>query len=269
MILGNAFRAAIIGTAMVGGMGLAHAGPTATVNGVTFPVGILAGGNQVDSSIISEELVTAAGQISSGVGVVTSIDTPALSQVWGNGQNNVELAFVFTNYLATSVVAPTATTAGSLAFTGGTLSFYTLPANTPINGLGSTAADIAAVQAGTLWLSLTAVPEDAAGHTLISTIPAGNSLTNFLGGQGEGFLDVTGGPAGPDLATKTFANAFDTTGFSDLTFTTDFSSSSTNGSDFNVSGSGTLKANAVPEPLSLSILGLGLVALGAARRRRS
>lgn len=261
--------ATVICTALIAFANIAHAVPTATVNGVTFPVGLLSGGNQVDSSIIAQQLVTAVGEVSQGVGIVTTIRTPTLTPTWGDGQNGVELAFVFDGYTASSVTAPTATTAGTLLFSGGTLKFYTLPVGTAINGLGSIAADIAAVQAGTLWLSAAAPVEDAFGDTLVSTIPAGNSLTAFAGGQGEGFLDATGGPAAPYLATRTFANAFDGGGFSDLTFTTDFSTSSTAGSDFTVSGSATLKANAVPEPLSLGVLAIGVLGLGVARRRRS
>jgi len=259
--------ATVICTALIALANVAHAVPTATVNGVTFPVGALPGGNQVDSAIIAQQLVTAVGQVSQGVGIVTTIRTPTLTSTWGDGQNGVELAFVFDGYTATTVTAPTATTAGSLLFSGGTLKFYTLPTGTQINGLGSVAADIAAVQGGTLWLSMAAPAEDAAGDTLVSTIPAGNSLTAFAGGQGEGFLDVAGGPAAPFLATRSFANAFDGGGFSDMTFTTDFSTSSTAGSDFTVSGSATLKANAVPEPLSLSVLAIGVMGLAAARRR--
>jgi len=265
MSLKLAGAALLMLTVLVGG---AQAAAVVTVNGVAFPVGLLLGGNQVDTSVFGESLVTNVGDVSRGVGVVTSIRTPTFLQVWGDGQNGSELVFVFDNYKAVSITPPGPASTGTLLFQGGTINFYTLAAGTPVNGFGSIGNDIAAAQAGTLWLSLAAAPLDPAGNTLVSTIPGGNSLTAFAGGHGEGFLNVVGGPAAPFLDTQTFANVFDAGGFSDMTFTTDFSTSSTSGSDFDVSGSATLKANAVPEPISISLLGVGLVALGLARRSR-
>ena len=250
--------------------GAAHAVATQTVLGVTFPVGLLAGGNQIDTALFGESLVTAAGQTSAGVGVVQSINTTTFLPTWANGQNGVELVFVFDNYVATSVTAPTASTDGKLLFTGGTVDFYELPAGTPVQGHGGISGDISFIQTnGTLWLSLAAAPNDILGNTLSSTIPSGETLTSFIGGQGQGPLDVIGGPAAPFLDTCTFFNPFDLPRqCSDMTFTTDFSTSSTTGGDFAVNGSATLKANAIPEPVSLSLLGFGMVALGLARRRK-
>jgi len=261
IILGTA----VAGAAMLVAAGGAFAGATETILGVTFPVGLVAGGNQIDSSILSETLVTAVGQHDIGVGIVNAIDNSLVQQIWGNGQNGVELAYTF-DYIASSVTAPTSTVNGSLTFSSGTATFYVLPANTQVNGLGSVAQDVAAVQAGTLFLSTLAPKFDANGDVLVSTIPANTSLTAFAGGTGQGDLDVTGGPAGPFFKTGTFANAFDTTGFSDMSFTSDFSVGSSG--DFALSGSDTVKANAVPEPLSLGVLGLGVAALGAIRRRK-
>jgi hypothetical protein len=254
--------AAVIGSVMFGALGTAHAGPTATVDGVTFPVGLVAGGNQIQSGILDESLITATGQTLQAVGIVNTISFPSLSSVWSNGQNGIELAFVVDNYVSNVVAFP------SVTLTGGTATFYALPANTAITGYGSVSADIDAIRAASLgeFLTVKGVAEDAAGDTLVSDLTNG-SLSTFTAADGNGFLDVTGGDAGAYFATQTFANAFDPTGFSDFTLTSDFSTSSTAG-EFGVSGSVTLKGNAVPEPFSLGILGLGLVAVGVAHRRR-
>jgi len=259
----------VVAAALIGAASSVHAGPTQDIDGVNIPVGVVAGGNQIDSAVLYDTPVTAAGQTALGVGYVTAILSAGGTQVWQNGQNGVELAYTF-SYLASSVVAPTATTNGTATFSSGGVQFYTLPAGTQINGVGGIAADIAVVDGGTLFASTTAPAENPSGAVLISTLPTGTSLTNFEGGTGQGFLDATGGPAGPDFATATFANPFDgistDPGFSDLIFTSDFSVGA--GADFPISGSATVKANAVPEPLSLGVLGVGLLALGSIRWRR-
>lgn len=271
MLFKTLLGSTLIGTALLAA-GAAHAGSTITINGVTIPIGLVAGGNQIDSAVLFETPVTAAGDIDTGVGFVTSINNAFGTQVWQNGDNGVELAYTFT-YVASSVVAPTLTTNGIANFSSGSVDFYTLAAGTPINGLASIAADVAAVTSGTLFASTTAAKEDPAGDVLVSTIPAGTSLTAFAGGTGDGFLDVTGGPGGAPFETATFANPFDLTGsskpgFSDLSFTSDFSTGA--GGNFGISGSATLKGNAavVPEPMSLALLGVGLAAMGVVGRRK-
>lgn len=139
-------------------------------------------------------------------------------------------------------------------------------------GLGTQAADLALAESGTLWLALAPAPIDATGHTLIITIPKDTSLTTFAGAQASAFLDVVGGDAGSAFNTNTFTNGFDiaNNGFSDVDFQGTANSSPKG--DFPISGSNDLEANAlvaaIPEPVSVSLFGGGLAAMGFMVTRR-
>ena len=243
---------------------------TANVNGVVFPIGIVPGGNQIQSAFINETSVANVGDVLSGIGYVNAISlgTNSSAQTWSNGQNGVMLAFEFSGYTVSNIVNPSSSNAGSVSFTGGTVNFYTLPANTNL-AAGSVTADESLVTGGTLWLSTAAAIEGPGSTTLSAALPPGDSASNIVhAASGFGYLDVTGGPAGASFHTGTFANPSDPGGFSDMSFTSDFSNAPT-GSDFPITGSATLKANAVPEPMSAALLGFGVLTLAFVYRRRA
>ncbi|MGH7041869.1 MAG: PEP-CTERM sorting domain-containing protein [Acetobacteraceae bacterium] len=256
-----------------GGISAAHATvATENIDGVVIPVGIVAGGNQIQSAFINETSISNVGDTLSGIGYVSAValGTNPSAQTWSNGQNGVMLAFIFSGYTVSSIALPSGGTNGTVDFTGGSVDFYTLAAGTNLS-TGTVAGDEALVKSGTLWLATSAAVEAPGGVTLTGSIPPGDSASNFVtAGNGSGYLDATGGPAGASYHTGTFTNPFDPLGGSDMSFTSDFSNAA-GGSDFPITGSATLKANTVlvPEPMSAALLGFGVLALAAVYRRRA
>ena len=111
---------------------------------------------------------------------------------------------------------------------------------------------------GVLWLSMTSA--SIFGSSALVT----NVLTTLLGTIGDsgatgvGLLNVTGGLA---------KNNFDTNsrfGGADVEFQNSF----TRLSQFTI-GSGNFAATTIPEPASVALLGLGLLGMGALRRRKA
>lgn len=248
--------------------------------------GILLGGTNPHIKIgsVYENVVGAAGHTLGGYGEVGLVD--GSNDFCAGGTNTCELTFAFGGYTV-SAISPT-----QVVFTGGWVRFYV--DSTPdfqIPGAVSDAAAMASASDGALWLSLTghttSFPATVFGPATTGTLQGnGAILGGAIFGFGGGLLDVAGGGLADSVFdTDTYADGLG--GTADMTLDTSFSAAggvatgypncneaspgvpqNGVGTEGCLGGSATVNSNIIPEPGTLSILGLGLLGLATVRRRR-
>lgn len=257
----------IFAAATISISGMAQAAPT-TINGVTFDSGAtLVIGTLFEGRVSSGYTapITAAGQELGGVGIVDAIKDRNGVTIWASGDNGTELTFKFGGYISE---APVGVSPISLNFSGGVINFFTGVGVTKDFSAASIATALTTASNGTAFLNLlggsTGVLCPLAGVdcTLQSTILSG-TLQAIASGAGNGFLDVTAGTGAANVAFNT--NSLP--GGHDLSLASSFDSLAVNGG-FAVSGSLALKRATIPEPSTVALLGLGLLAMGVSSRRR-
>jgi hypothetical protein len=232
----------------------AHAAPTPVA-------GVVVGGpgeTTLELSDLTESFVTPQDPNLFGFGRVTQINDLA-----GNGfcaSGTCELTYVFRDYIPIAFNA--AGTENSVVFTGGAVDFYL--DSTPDSSLEDTTG-FGDSDAGSPWLSLigfettgTTGPDAGISGTLFST--ATNVLDpENIQGSGDGLLQVVGGAASGYFGLGTV-----------MSFTSSFQPSPV-GWALPLSGPAQLEIVAldppttVPEPATLALLGVGLIALSTSR----
>jgi hypothetical protein len=224
-----------------------------------------------------------------GIGLVSTVseDGTFLNRTYGIGAAAPPpfLYDEFSGFTVRHIDTPTATLDGKIFLTGGELNYYTFAAPLTIPDNSAASSQIAAVKAGTPWLTLTPVCIDAFCDTVIITIPSGGSLNAVNGSTANAFLNVNTsgviGSANSEFDNCAMANTFDTVnnggsscaGYSDFVFAGGGANNLGTNTNltWGVSGTDNLRQDVrlIPEPGTLALLGTGLLGLGALRRRKA
>ncbi len=255
------------------------------VGGIDF--GTLGNTVNIETATLAETLVNGLGQNLQGYGVVSTVNG---NSSYCAGGGSCALYYYFTGYTVTAF------NGSQVQFTGGNVQLY-YSSSGPLNLLNQDSnANVALITALTPWVDLT-------GHTFADAsfaLNPGMGLTQTLNGtgtltgatlseSGQGLLDVN--LAGPGLASvgaylngNSIGDSLG--GHADIAVTSssnnfvlnpfDVSNGLANGCATGQAAAGawclqgtlnTRGATVIPEPATLALVGLGMLAVGFARRR--
>lgn len=209
------------------------------------------------TAIVRQTINATTGEVS-GFGLISVMNGLSANQFC----SGCELSFQFGGFTPIGqTVVPTPTPGLAINYANGWFKlFVDVSKNATIATGGSNALALtqAATGDGNLWLSL--VGHNQNGSSFTGTV---NGTTTKPRLTGQGLLSVVGGIAAGNFNTNSQENG------ADLAFTTSFSSF-IGGGILNSFGTGNFDGETIPAPSSLAVLGLGLIGLvGAARRKSS
>ena len=217
--------------------------------------------NFLATSNLFERLVKNIGDTAQGFGLITRLDeSDALTFC-----PTCQLTFTFDGF---KLIDPDPT---HLLFTGGNLNFFVQDKADP----GFTtfdATNAASAGDGVLFLSLKGHTDTRTGYsgpgTWFGNVDAGTLGSGTERGKAGGLLDVVGGLAAGNFDTDTVEDSAGKK--TDINFTsTFFQNTDKRPGSPALAGTADFQGEAVPEPATVLLFGVGLLALGLHAKRRS